>query len=115
MSKKTSIGLDENVAGLLCYALGIVTGIVFYVVEKDNDFVRFHALQSIVVFGAITAIHWVIAPILFVIPFGMPIGGLLMMLSTVVGVVLWILLMVKAYQGERYKVPVAGDIAEKYL
>ena len=47
--EKTSTGLDENVAGLLCYILGWITGIVFLVIEPDNKFVRFHALQSIIV------------------------------------------------------------------
>ncbi len=108
---KTSTGMTENVAGLLCYVLGFITGIIFLLIEKDNKFVRFHAMQSIIVFGAL----WILA---------IGIGVFISMshlwalgsLSTVIGVVeliLWILLMYKAYQGEMYKLPVVGDIAEQ--
>ena len=51
--EKTSTGLDENVAGLLCYVLGWVSGLVFILIEQENNFVRFHAMQSIIVFGAL--------------------------------------------------------------
>ena len=54
--EKTSTGLQENVAGLLCYVLGWVTGLIFILIEKENKFVRFHAMQSIVTFGSITVI-----------------------------------------------------------
>ena len=105
---KTSTGLQENVAGLLCYVAWWVGGLIFILLEKDNRFVRFHALQSIIVFGTLN----VILILLTVIPFlgffvGWIVGGL--------GFVLWIVLMVKAYQGEMYKLPVAGDLAEKWL
>jgi uncharacterized membrane protein len=103
---KTSTGLQENVAGLLCYVLGWVTGIIFLILEKDNKFVRFHAIQSIVVFGAYTVLS---------IIFGwIPIVG--WVLNTVIGIaafILWVILMVKAYQGNMYKLPVSGDIAAK--
>jgi len=54
--EKTSTGLQENIAGLLCYVLGWVTGIIFLFIEKENKFVRFHAVQSIVVFGVLSII-----------------------------------------------------------
>ncbi len=103
---KTSTGLDENVAGLLCYVLGWLTGLVFLLLEKDNKFVRFHAVQSIVTFGAIT----VIQIILMFIPW---IGWILGIIVWLLTLVLWIVLMVKAYQGQMYKLPVAGEIASK--
>ena len=56
---KTSVGLEENVAGLLCYVLGWVSGLVFILIEKENKFVRYHAMQSIFVFGSLTVI-WII-------------------------------------------------------
>jgi uncharacterized membrane protein len=102
---KTSLGLEPNLAGLLCYVLGWVTGIVFFVLEKDK-FVRFHALQSIIVFGALLVAYI----ILRFIPF---IGWILSWLLSILTLILWIVLMVKAYKGEKYKLPVAGDIAEK--
>ena len=110
--EKTSTGLDENVAGLLCYVLGWVSGLVFILIEKENKFVRFHAMQSIVTFGGITVIFIVLA-ILGLIPF---IGVLFDILGYIVGLitfVLWIVLMVKAYQGTMYKLPWTGDFAEK--
>jgi len=103
---ETSLGMQPNLAGLLCYFFGFITGLVFYFVEKKNKFVRFHAMQSIVVFGS----FFVANLVLLVLPvIGVVIGGLLSLLS----LVLWVLLMIKAYQGEFFKLPIAGDIAEK--
>jgi len=104
--EKTSTGLTENVAGLLCYVLGWISGIVFLLIEPENKFVRFHAIQSIVVFGALT----VAGIILGWIPV---IGGFVSWALSVLGFILWIVLMVKAYQGTKYKLPWAGDFAEK--
>lgn len=107
----SSTGLDSNIGGLLCYVLGWLTGLIFILIEKEDDFIRFHAAQSIVVFGGLTVIEIVFWIFIFAIPglwFLYPLLGL-------VGLVLWILLMVKAYQGERFKLPVAGDIAENWV
>ena len=112
--EKTSTGLTENVAGLLCYVLGWVSGIVFLLIEQENKFVRFHAMQSIVTFGGITVIY-ILLSILGLIPF---IGVLFDILGYIVGLiafVLWIVLMVKAYQGVKYKLPWTGDFAEKRI
>ena len=105
----STTSLEPNVAGLLCY-LGLwITGLIFILIEKENKFVRFHAMQSVVTFGAITVL-WVVLQVLAAMfwPFyflGVPFW--------ILSVVLWIVLMVKAYQGERFKLPVAGDFAEK--
>ena len=48
---KTSTGLEDNIAGLLCYVAGWVSGLIFLLIETENKFVRFHAVQSIIVFG----------------------------------------------------------------
>ncbi len=105
---KTSSGLEENVAGLLCYILGWVTGLVFILIEQENKFVRFHAMQSIVVFGAITVVAFVFGWIPII-------GGIISWILWILGLVLWIVLMVKAYQGAKYKVPWAGNLAEKWV
>jgi len=105
---KTSMGLEPNLAGLLCYVLGWVTGLIFFILEKENQFVRFHAMQSILTFGALT----VISIILSFIPF---IGWILGWLIGILGFILWIILMIKAYQGQRYKLPWAGNLAEKQV
>ena len=101
--EKTSTGLQENVAGLLCYLGWWVTGLVFILIEKENKVVRFHAAQSIIVFGAITIAY----AILFWIP-------VVPILIWILSVVLWIVLMVKAYQGVVFKLPVSGNMAEKW-
>ena len=108
MEKKTSTGLQENVAALLSYVVWWITGIIFLLLEPDNKFVRFHAMQSIIVFGVITLVAMV---------FGfMPvIGGFIAWVVWAIGVALWIVLMVKAYQGTKYKLPIAGDLAEKWV
>ncbi len=79
---------------------------MFVLIERENKFVRFHAIQSIYVFGTLT----IASIILGWIPF---IGAVIAWLISVFGLVLWIVLMVKAYQGTRFKLPWAGDFAEK--
>jgi len=103
---KTSMELDENVAGLLCYVLVWISGLVFFLMEKKNKFVRFHALQSIIVFGALTLASIIIGWIPVI-------GWVINSLIWVLAIVLWILLMIKAYQGEKFKLPWAGELAEK--
>ncbi|HCM42696.1 MAG TPA: DUF4870 domain-containing protein [Candidatus Omnitrophota bacterium] len=103
---KSSTGLNANVAGLLCYSLGLITGVIFFLIEKENKFIRFHAVQSAVVFGAL----FVLQVVLPVIPF---FGGILTPLVSLASVVLWVVMMIKAYQGEKFKLPIVGDIAEK--
>jgi len=109
----TQSGLSENVAGLLCYLLGWITGLIFFLIDK-RPFVRFHAAQSIVVFGGLTVIRIVLS-MLFVSGglAGFSAGVGILWLVSLVGLVLWILLMVKAYQGEKYRVPLAADLADQ--
>jgi uncharacterized membrane protein len=104
--EKTSSGLQENIAGLLCYLFGWVTGIIFYIIEPKNKFVRFHAVQSI----ALTVVLMVIYFILFIIPV---IGWIISGLLGFAFFFLWIFLMYQAYKGKMYKLPVIGDFAEK--
>jgi len=111
-------GMTENVAALLSYLLGWVTGIIFLLIDK-RPFVRFHAAQSIVVFGGLHVIN-IILGIFFVRVGFMMMGGLgafglgsaLFSLISLVAFVLWILLMVKAYQHEKFEVPIAAGIAK---
>ena len=105
----STTSLEPNIAGLLCYLAGWITGLIFILIEKENKFVRFHAMQSIVTFGALTVL-WIVFGALWFIPV---VGALLSAIAWILGVILWIVLMVKAYQGERFKLPIAGDFAEK--
>lgn len=106
IQKKSSIGMDENLAALLSYILGFVTGIIFFILEKESKFVKFHAMQSIL----FSAAAMVLSFILGLIPI---LGWLLAMLLPFVYLVLWIILMLKAYKNVWYKLPFIGDIAEK--
>jgi len=106
-------GLQENVAALLSYALGWLTGIIFLLIDK-RPYVKFHAAQSIVVFGGLTVLRiglGIVSGIFGgVAGFGamVALGGLI----GLVGLVLWILLMVKAYQHQDFRVPIAAGIAD---
>ena len=111
--EKTYTGLEENVAALLCYILGWISGIVFLIIEKENKFVRFHAKQSIVTFGIINL--FTIALSIFAwIPFIGVIFTVIAYLAGILAFILWIVLMVKAYGGAIYRLPWAGNIAEKW-
>ncbi|MEE9233698.1 MAG: DUF4870 domain-containing protein [Nitrospirales bacterium] len=109
---KTSLGLTENVAGLLCYVLGWISGLVFLLAEQENKFVRFHAVQSIVTFGGISIISIALS-ILGIIPFFGIFFDISNWMLGALTFVLWIVLMIKAFQGTKYKLPLAGDFAEK--
>jgi uncharacterized membrane protein len=113
--QQSSTGLDQNVAGLLCYLLGFITGIIFLVLEKNSRFVKFHAMQSIVTFGGLFVLSILVSVVLAFIPFIGLLAPLLGLVIWIGGIVLWILLMIKAYSGEMYKLPIAGDIAEKQI
>jgi len=104
----SSTSLQPNVAGLLCYLGWWVSGIVFIVLEQKNRLVRFHAMQSIITFGGLTVLFIVLG----LIPFA---GWIIMPFLGLAQLILWILLMVKAYNGEYFKLPVIGDLAEKNI
>jgi len=107
-NKKTVLGVTENLEALFCYALGWISGLVFLLLEKENEFVRFHALQSLATFLGLLIVSIVIGFI--------PVLGILVnVLLWPIGVVLWIVLMIKAYKGERFKLPVVGDFVEQQL
>jgi len=108
VSDISTTGLVPNIAGLLCYIAGWITGIIFLVIEQKNRFVRFHAIQSIIVFGTLTVAYALLTHIPFVgVAFGVIIG--------ILTFIIWIVLMIKAFQGEFYKLPIAGDLAERAL
>ncbi len=113
-------GLDPNVAAALSYSLGWITGLIFYLIERENRFVRFHALQSIlfniavfVVLGGLGAFLalFTAVPGLNIIMGAL--GSLVSFLISLAVFVVWIILMVRAYRGERYHLPVVGDLADQ--
>jgi uncharacterized membrane protein len=99
--EKSSTGLDENVAGFLCYLLGFITGIIFLILEKRSSFVKFHAMQSTITFLGLFVISIIVGWI--------PVIGVLI---PVLSLILWLLLMIKALQGKRYSLPIVGKMAE---
>ena len=111
--QKTSMGLEPNLAGALSYLCGWLTGLIFYLMEKENNFVRFHAFQSILISAAFTVI-FIALGIVGHIPF---VGWLVLIAYPIVGIasfICWILAMIKAYQGQRFHFPIVGDIAERH-
>ena len=106
MYTRSSVGLDARTAGMLCYLLGMVTGLLFLAVEKKSRFVMFHALQSTLLFVLLLIIHFVLG----FIPF---IGWLGNLVLTPVTLVLWVMCMVMALQGKRFLLPLIGPIAER--
>ena len=121
---KTALGLDTNVGALLCYlpicAISLIYSIIVLVTDKDNRTMRFHAFQSLLLTGAYIVVV-VALQILTGIVAGVTGSGMLAMLFylLVIAVVVaflgaMIFGMVKGYQGQQFKFPVVGDMAEKW-
>ena len=123
---KSSTGLDENVAALLSYIFNWVSGLIFFLIEKDSRLVRFHAMQSIllsagaIILGIVLWVAWVVIAIILAMMSDVlaSIGGLLIGLVILVFYVAilaaWIMCLIKAYQGQYFKLPVIGNFAEKF-
>jgi uncharacterized membrane protein len=118
-SGPTSTGLPANVAGALAYVLGPITGILFYVLEKDNRFIRFHAAQSIAVSLVLIILGFVLGMLSSVLAFIPIIGWILaIVLSFALSIgsfVLWLFLMWQAYKGLEWEAPFAGVFARRML
>lgn len=105
--KKYTFGLDKKLACALCYVsfpVPWISGLVFFLSEKEDKEIKFHAMQSIIFFGGLSLV--------IAIPF---VGWALTPFVLLLGFVVWLLCLVKAYQGEHFKLPVVGDIAEKQV
>jgi uncharacterized membrane protein len=123
---KSSTGLDENVAALLSYVLGGIGGLVFFLIEKDSRFVKFHAMQSImlnVLVVAVVIALWIVTVVMLIIgaAAGDALGGIFVLLSTLIWVafgvgvlIALIMCVVKAFQGQYFKLPIIGNFAEKF-
>ncbi|HEU4837607.1 MAG TPA: hypothetical protein VFS90_24470 [Pyrinomonadaceae bacterium] len=123
---KSSTGLDENIAALLSYIFGWLSGLIFFLIEKDSRLVRFHAMQSLlfnVVVGVVAIALWVVLFVVFLIVSQVS-GALATVLSLVsilvwlvfgIGILAgWVLCLVKAFQSQYFKLPVIGNLAEKF-
>jgi uncharacterized membrane protein len=115
----TSMGMAAHVAGALSYVFGWITGLIFYLMEKQNKFVRFHAMQSLVMSGAYFILYIILGVLLFPALMSGSAGlfGVLMLILNLVGLgvfILWIVCIVMAAQGKWFKIPVIGDMASKW-
>lgn len=124
-NQKSAIGLDANIAALIGYPVGILALILIFI-EKENRFVRFHALQS-VLWSVGVVVGWIVIMIV-----GAIIGALLSSISSTLGLVAWGIFVlvylglffallggiiygaIKAYQGQMTKLPIVGSFAEKW-
>lgn len=106
--KKTELGLEENIEGALAYLLGFVSGIILYFIEEKNDFIRFHAFQSTVMFLGL----FIISVILGFIPI---LGTIIRIIVGLAAFIAWLIGMIKAYKGELYKFPIVGEMAENQV
>jgi len=123
---KSSTGLDENIAALLSYIFGWVSGLIFFLIEKDSRLVRFHAMQSIlfnVLLAIVGFVFWILTFVLVIVgaSIGDVIGTIFSLLATLLWVVFsvgiliaWILCLVKAFQSQYFKLPIIGNFAEKF-
>ena len=123
---KSSTGLDENLAALLSYVAGWLSGLIFFLMEKDSRLVRFHAMQAILWSGALTVVGialWVLSLISWVVV--SQISGIVsFLLSLIVGLAIFVLVvgyligvvmcLIKAYQRQYFKLPFIGNLAEKF-
>ncbi|NMC36554.1 DUF4870 domain-containing protein [Candidatus Beckwithbacteria bacterium] len=118
-TSKTITGLEPNVEAALCYVLGWVSGLLFLLLEKDNKKIRFHAMQSLVTFGFIHILYMVLVVVLVPVMFAIgPLAALLGIIMPLIGIgsfILWLVLIVKTYQGEEFVVPILGEFAKKQL
>ena len=103
---KQGTGLKKETAAALSYVLGPITGIIFLLLEKDS-LVRFHAMQSTVVFLGLFVLQWVMGFTIILLLF-VPLVG-------IIGFILWLLLIYKAWQGETWMVPIFGKIAKQLM
>ena len=107
------MGMQPNIEAGLSYVLGWVTGLIFFLMEKQNRFVRFHAMQSILFFGGLTVIR-IILSVIGAFPFLGFFAGLVGIAVGIIGLVGYIVLLINGFQGKYYKLPIVGDYAEKY-
>jgi uncharacterized membrane protein len=129
---QTSSGMDPKVAAAISYIW--IVGVIFYLLEKENKFVRFHAMQSIIFGLANTVIMGVLLVVAFILTFAFGIGGAIVggVVGTLIGLLVWlvwilfwvlalvlliglILAAVKAYQGQMFKLPIIGKFAEQIV
>lgn len=117
MTESTSTGVDPRLSALLCYAAWWLSGLIFLIIEQRHRTVRFHAAQSLVLFGGLSVIIAVLSlasvAMLMVSGGAFQVARMLVYLVWLAAVVIWLVLMYRTYNGETWRVPLAGDLAAK--
>jgi len=121
-TERSSTGLDANIAAALSYFFGLLSGAVFFAIETESRFVKFHAMQSMLVSVAAIVLYiayMIVWMVLWRLPFIGWIAGIFATLGWAVlalGLLgLWLFCMIKAFQGDRFKLPYVGEVAEKQV
>ena len=104
MDGRSSLNISENVAALIAYLFGWLSGLIIFLVEKESRFVRFHALQSLIFFGAMSLIIGILGRVPVI-------GWVFASAGGILSFGFWIIGMIKAYRGELYRFPIVGDFA----
>ena len=124
---KSSTGLDENIAALLAYVFGWISGLIFFIIEKDSKLVRFHGMQSLLFNACILILSiaiWIVTFVLILIASQLAdiMGTLVGLIATLIWLALsigiliaWVMCLIKAYQGQFFKLPIIGNMAEKIV
>ena len=127
---QTESGMNENVMAALSYVLGFVTGIIVYLIERDNEYVRWHAAQSMALFGLLfianIALSTISATLFTSFAFSSAGSGIVFSLLSLVlslaglalglgALVAWVYLIVRSYQGETPRIPIAAGLADKLV
>ncbi|MBI3282540.1 DUF4870 domain-containing protein [Candidatus Curtissbacteria bacterium] len=106
---------NRNIVAALSYFLGFITGIIILVVERDDKYVRFHAMQSTVIFTGLFVLNLILSVVFGSLTFLGFLAAVVNSVVTVAALLIWIVSMIKAYQGQVFKWPIAGDFAEKQI
>lgn len=106
---------NRNIVAALAYFLGFITGIIILLVEKDDKYVRFHAMQSTVIFGGLFVVNFILSLVFGGLSFFGFLATAVNSVVTVLAIIVWIVSMIKAYQGQVFKWPIAGNFAEKQV
>lgn len=105
---KSSTGMDENIGALVANLFGWVSGIIMFLIEKESKFVKFHGLQSFIVFLGLILVGGLLGQLPLI-------GGLISWAASTAGLVLWIILMIKSYQGEWFEIPYISDFVKAQI
>lgn len=111
----TSMGIDPKLAGLLAYLLGVVSGLIIFLVEKQHQEVRYHAAQSIIVSVALIVVNIALSIVAAIPVIGWVVTLIALPLVGLGALILWIYLLVQGYQLNHVRLPWAGNLAEQWV